>query len=574
MSGIFEGLLARLQIAKASLATCSPERLHKISALQSAAVVEHLRALKTSKMFKSEHKANIMDATINIKFCSEHSDAILAELEDNPIHARRKGQDFTAWTAFCSAPEWVAIMSDQHDDATVINCIVEIIMVRLQCRNASEDTKKSIANVVLAKVCKTMDDVYCIPSWRKESIKRAVHKRIEQRKRKSAQPSLYLAALPCEPAVLRSEHPEFFVKVAPLCGFAKCPIDTAILAAIDSSYNARGQRIDAGANQLAVMPRGVASTPMGEMAGQPMMLMQMMQMCFRAMGGGGGGGGGLGAGGGDCPLTFATAQNCGRKRSLSSLAEGEGAQDALASRCAARARFGVPITFGVGGGRAAEPLGDGSPPLGDDSPPREFSVDHGAAPASAMPAASVVPVPDAETSSAALTATAGIVIEAQAERKSAKEGATTLLEAIVAKAAQSKLDASVKRRLAGKQAAEDSPAAKVPTLPVTATPTKALAVKAPAAKAVKAKAPAENTPGLMGFVVPDGAIRLDGVKGIPNISHEGSRSQIQCRSGFSGVKGVNMAIKYGAGTEFNYAKATAIAEKWVKDAKKKWGSSA
>ena len=214
MSGIFEGLLARLQIAKASLATCSPERRHKISSLQSAAVVEHLRALKTSKMFKSEHKANIMDATINIKFCSEHSDAILAELEDNPIHARRKGQDFTAWTAFCSAPEWVAIMSDQHDDATVINCIVEIIMVRLQCRNASEDTKKSIANVVLAKVCKTMDDVYCIPSWRKESIKRAVHKRMEQRKQKSAQPSLYLAALPCEPAVLRSEHPEFFVKVA------------------------------------------------------------------------------------------------------------------------------------------------------------------------------------------------------------------------------------------------------------------------------------------------------------------------------------------------------------------------
>ena len=61
--------------------------------------VEQLKSLKLEKAFTSEHKAQIMDATVATKFCPDHADAILAVLEDSPLRARRKGQDFTAWRA-------------------------------------------------------------------------------------------------------------------------------------------------------------------------------------------------------------------------------------------------------------------------------------------------------------------------------------------------------------------------------------------------------------------------------------------------------------------------------------------
>ena len=59
--------------------------------------------------------------------------------------------------------------------------------------------------------------------------------------------------------------------------------------------------------------------------------------------------------------------------------------------------------------------------------------------------------------------------------------------------------------------------------------------------------------------------RITGCKGIPNCSHERSRSQFLCRSMLKGANPGNLAIKYGRDfpckTE---AKACAQAEAWVK----------
>ena len=88
-----EGVLARLACAKGALGDSVPaERRRKISSLQSAAVVEQLKSLKEQKAFKSEHKAQIMDATVETKFCPEHADAILAELEDSPVRAEERAR--------------------------------------------------------------------------------------------------------------------------------------------------------------------------------------------------------------------------------------------------------------------------------------------------------------------------------------------------------------------------------------------------------------------------------------------------------------------------------------------------
>ena len=73
--------------------------------------------------------------------------------------------------------------------------------------------------------------------------------------------------------------------------------------------------------------------------------------------------------------------------------------------------------------------------------------------------------------------------------------------------------------------------------------------------------------GLMEFKLPPGSTRRQGAKGIPCYSNESTRNQLQVRSGFTGPKGVNMAIKYGGETGLTFAKAEAQAIAWVKEAK-------
>ena len=131
-----------------------------------------------------------------------------------------------------------------------------------------------------------------------------------------------------------------------------------------------------------------------------------------------------------------------------------------------------------------------------------------------------------------------------------------------------------RQRITGKTPAEGKPDYVAPTLPVAATPEKLVAKgmslrTLAAARLKKDNAPHKAPPaatalcGLMEFKLPPGSTR----KGIPSYSNEGTRSQLQLRSGFTGPKGVNMAIKYGGETGLTFAKAEAQAIAWVKEAK-------
>jgi hypothetical protein len=597
MSDIFEGVLARLACAKASLENVKPERRHKVSSLQSAAVVEQVKSMKSQKVFTSERKAHVMDLVLQTKFLPEHSDAILADLDDSPslFRARRKGQDFSSWTSYCSEQEWGAILSDQNDDACVVNMVVDIVLVRLQCRNASEETKKSIADATMTKSCKSLADVYTIPSWRKTSIKDAVHRRFEARKRKTAQPSSYLECLPSDPEELRRTNLEFFMLVSPPSGFAKCPLDLAILGAVAGSYNTRGGG-SRGQNTtaLSLAPRNClqsqAQMDTG-MGANPMLMMQMMQMCLRAVGGAGAGGGG---GVNECPLTFAQGPN--RKRSLSALAE-DGAEEALAARQLARQRLGLPgINRAPSQGQSVTPpQPDAGLTLTFPGPAeRSAAAEDEAAPApAALPAA--VPAPaaaEAEASSiVAVPAAAAKAMPAssiaaaekpdaesklRAERETAKVEAKSLLEAIMNKAAQAKADAK-RQRLTGKQAAKlpadaapATPATKAPKTPLkTATPDATTKKTAAAPKPVVAKGAGGCDPhSLWKFELPPGCT----LTGTPTYSHERSRNQFQCRSGYKGPRGVNMSIQYGGASGLTEKQAADKASAWVELAKKKFAA--
>ena len=128
-----------------------------------------------------------------------------------------------------------------------------------------------------------------------------------------------------------------------------------------------------------------------------------------------------------------------------------------------------------------------------------------------------------------------------------------------------------RHRISGKTPAEGKPHDVALTLPVAATPR-----KPGKAFVADSKTPArkDNAPpaatalcGLMKFKLPPGSTRRQGAKGIPCYSNESTRNQLQVRSGFTGPKGVNMAIKYGGETGLTFAKAEAQAIAWVKEAK-------
>ena len=328
------------------------------------------------------------------------------------------------------------------------------------------------------------------------------------------------------------------------------------------------------ATRQRAAPSNVPIADIASNAQMPTIMMQMMQMCMRVVGGG------AGWGGGDCPLTF-TQPSAGRKRSLEALAEDDGgAEVALARRAHAREKLGLQ-------------MGSGSmlhkPPAAIDAstessvsvlPPRAAAAE--AVEGSTAAAVQVASVEAFATEDAAATEDAG------AAQQSTKGKALSLVEAIMAKKLGAKAEAAAakaqakanaqaevkRKRITGKTPAEGKPHYVAPTLPVVATPEKPVAKRKAVVADSKTPARKNNAPpaatalcGLMEFKLPPGSTRRQGAKGIPCYSNESTRNQLQVRSGFTGPKGVNMAIKYGGETGLTFAKAEALALALVKEAK-------
>ena len=318
--------MVRLQAAKTLLARVEPLRHDKVSSLQSEAVIDKLKTAALRSSMNAEEKASVTEFVLSVNFVSGHTDAILAEIDGSPRKQRRLGQDFTAWISYAGEQEWRAIMSPELDDAAVVSICVDIVMRRLRCRNPSESTKKLIASVVLARGS-TMDTVFQIPMFRKTAIKTAVFQRIEAVKRKCSQPSVYLLALPAQPETLKLNNKPFYDAVQVPSGFVMCPIDAAVLAAVDTSYNCRGG--SASQHQLPTVQTPHAGLGAAE-CGPVMMMVQMMQHMMQQSSQNDNLRNGM-------PITL----NPGRKRCLSALALESESDSPEAARQRARTSLGL-----------------------------------------------------------------------------------------------------------------------------------------------------------------------------------------------------------------------------------------
>ena len=254
---MLRGVMARLQAARTLLQSAPSEQHARISNIQMAAVIEQLQAHGLQKKISAEDQANISEIVLSTNYCDDHSGAILAKLTGVPQTRKRQGQDFTAWMSYAYATEWALIMSDDADDISIIHLCVDIVMRRLRCINPSEDTKKMITNVVLARG-KTRTQVFGIPLWKKQSFHNSVKTRITYLKARLSSPEHYMMKLPADLATLQRECPSLYNEITTGSdqGFGTCPIDGALIAAIDSSYSSRGSGLRGTGNLIAAMGTG------------------------------------------------------------------------------------------------------------------------------------------------------------------------------------------------------------------------------------------------------------------------------------------------------------------------------
>lgn len=462
-----------------------------------------------------------------------------------PRKTESQMQDYANWHNFIMDVEWDKIDElrnvEPKDVYQIAAMIVELVCSRMWCINPSEKTLKFMASSVIAI---SFDDI--------EAMARPLHEKIALRdymrteiktywKGPMAKPLQHCTVLPSSLPLLASEAPLLHANMMSggCVSFGKSRLSLQLTKRVDSTFKCRS---NVAPSTLAVVPSAptAASAPFEQMLKMQMQMMQM-HMAMRM------------PQDDDCPgeslnIDFnVDSGKGGAKRSLAAV------RDAVWKR----SRPGSAALPDRPSGPAPAELPSGPAPAQLPSGEAPATLPSGPAPA----ALTSVPAPAAPAAPATEEATEG--------SPSPEEESKSLIDALIARDEQTKLEATEKRKeISAKKAAEKAAekAAAKDAVAVAKLAEKAeKASKASKAASVVAKsspAPKKVAQASKSKTVTAAAPTLPTLASKPTYSHERTRSQFLCRTGYKGA-GQSLAITYLPKGEITEAEAEAKAKKWL-----------
>ena len=564
-------LLASTSTAQsASLAKAVLECASELTEDQVATLQLKLHALP----WEASHLATVLGALAHGDGSAVSAQAVTAPKKPRKLESMM--QDYMNWHFYITDVEWDKFdeLADGNDAYAIANMIIEIICSRMWCCNPSEPCLKFLASCALALTFKDVDALSKSMA-EKVALRDHVRKDIKGYWKTQAKPFEHCLKLPKRPRDLAGAYPLLHVHITTSLGGAlpegSTRLPMTVAQRISQSFKCRNNIIH------PMHLSTTASAPNADAMGMQRLMqmqMQMMMPFLQNMQNPSGEGGiqldfmngaantaGLGSG--------STA-----KRSLGAL------QNAFQSQPAwkrGRVDFGGP---GAALDDAQLPPRPALPP-----PPAQREAQQGTPPRPALP-------PPPAQSEAVLSMPAQSEADAHAELpgevavpdmpEPEKEG-SNLIDALIARDAQTKLEAAEKKKEAAAEKAAERARAKA-----TAVAAK-VAEKADAKAAVVAAKCAEKAKGHAAVAVakssvapkkvptavdnvakPVAAPAKSGVKpSLPttnhskaSYSHETTRFQFLCRTGKKGA-GQSHAIRYHPKTDLTQKDAETQAKAWL-----------
>jgi len=273
----FDKLRGRLSGTRLVLETFQKgTELHAVnSELQFKAIMSLIRQ-SDLKSLSADSLAVLSGLASRIPFLEEHALAITVSFANVGHSKGRRGQqDFNAFPFYMSEAEWSSCSNLDAALSTIVNVVVR----RLNCVNATEDTKKRMRACIM--VCAYGKGALALDPKMKLSIKKRFNtlydKQRKQEKSKSSHSKKpYLANLPANPLECQRLHPDLNVSVDG--GFVTPPIDMELLEICDGSMACRGD----SSMQVALI--GSQSQPSADFS-QGNVIQQLLQAVVQMRGG-------------------------------------------------------------------------------------------------------------------------------------------------------------------------------------------------------------------------------------------------------------------------------------------------
>ena len=217
------------------------------------AVQELLQDALASAALTAEGIAGITDRLASIAWAEGHAEGLFTLLETKTVVKRRKQQNFDSATSYMTEGRWAAFLSDRVDLHGRADIFITHV-AELDCLNPTEPTCKKWTSSVIAAhfekpVAMTLDlaSKYALYDYIKSAHKQAV--------RHKATPAVYLLKLPSTPAQLQQSSPAMYERLFPADIQGSQPVqnklDETLVMAIDNSFQCRGGQRKNTSNAIA-----------------------------------------------------------------------------------------------------------------------------------------------------------------------------------------------------------------------------------------------------------------------------------------------------------------------------------
>ena len=273
ISSCLAQLRGRLGVARVIISELKADGkdVEATSQLQAAACEEILA--KGFKELDTAQKADLAELAHKAGFQDAHLQLILQRLVKSKAGAgRRESQDFTSFLHYGSANDWDSIESRTEEEIDDRLCQ---ILVRLNCVNPCEQTKKVLASAALVAFYKKAVIPEAVKSAKFVSIKSKFDKTrrfIKKQETKTGVHTHYLLRLPKNPSELLALSPELHAR-AYLSGFASPRLDKTAMSLVSAAFSCRGHEKRVGVATTAADAKDASSK--ADMM-QAMLMMQTM----------------------------------------------------------------------------------------------------------------------------------------------------------------------------------------------------------------------------------------------------------------------------------------------------------
>ena len=227
------------------------------SQLQATACEEILA--KGCKELDTAQKADLAELAHKAGFQDAHLQLILQRLVKSKAGAgRRESQDFTSFLHYGSANDWDSIESGTEEEIDDRLCQ---ILIRLNCVNPCEQTKKVLASAALVAFYKKAVIPEAVKSAKFVSIKNKFDKTrrfLKKQETKTGVHAHYLLRLPKNPSQLLALSPELHAR-AYLSGFASPRLDKNAMSLVSAAFSCRGHEKRVGVATTAADAKDASS---------------------------------------------------------------------------------------------------------------------------------------------------------------------------------------------------------------------------------------------------------------------------------------------------------------------------